>query len=297
MGLFDAFSSSDENKNFRQGFQQQKKYAKKGLKYSEGYYGQGKEALTGGKEEGLGYLGDAYGTARGDLTGGINQGLGYLDEGVDQAAGYINQGIAPQADLYGRGTQGLDAYWNLINNPDSIYNSELYKSRENAGVEGINRLAAGRGMLASGNNTQDILDYMRQGGLDYFNTLTGKYAPYFGLAQGGAAGMQAGYNQLGGLYDQLGANKANLAYGGGRALSDLASQYGANQANIATGTGTQLANLAQGQGQLGAGIYSGLGQAGSDMYTNMANAQSAADANLWGAILGGVGGLANAWAA
>jgi hypothetical protein len=206
MGLFDAFSSSDENRQFRQGFKQQKKYTQ-----------QGNEALEGGADK-------AY---------------GFQDVGQAGAIGAFQP-------LQQAGQQGMDAYWNLLQNPDSIYDSELYKSREAAGLDAINRGANARGMLASGNNTQDQLDYMRQGGLDYFNTLAGKYQPYFGLGQQAASGIAGAY-----------------------------SGTAANKANIATGTASGINSN-----------YNNLGQASSDMYTNMANAGSAADANLWGAILG-----------
>jgi hypothetical protein len=217
MGLFDAFSSSDENQKFRQGFRQNKKFTQ-----------QGTEALQGGEEK-------AY---------------GFQDVGQAGAIGAFQP-------LQQAGQKGMDAYWNLLQNPDSIYDSELYKSREAAGLDAINRGANARGMLASGNNTQDQLDYMRQGGLDYFNTLTGKYAPYFGLGQGAASGIAGAYTGT-----------------------------AANKANIATGTASGINNN-----------YTNLGQASSDMYTNMANAGSAADANLWGAILGLGGMAAKAYGA
>jgi hypothetical protein len=343
MGLFDAFSASDETQNFQQGFKKQKKFAEKGIKYGERYTGQGVDALEAGKEEGLGYLGDTYDTARGDVTqagadalgrvdaataagqGYFDQGMdylnqgdagfGYLGQGADTAAGIYDQALAPWQQLSGMGTQGVDAHWNMLQNPDSVFDSELYKSRENAGIEGLNRVANSRGMLASGNNSQDILDYMRQGGLDYFNTLANQYQPYFGMAQNAAAGQANVLGQKAGMYDRLGQNQASflanqagakaglaqnqgqfagnmgqygagLAQSQGNTLANLASQYGANAANAATGTGQNIANMYGNQGQIGAQAYSGLGGAASDMHTNIANANSAADANTWGAIMG-----------
>lgn len=297
MGLFDAFSSSDENRQLRRGYREQSAQLAAGRKDLKTQYGLGQTALTQGKEEGLGYLGDAYNTARGDLTGGIGGAQDYLTSGANTAAGYYNQALPLWQQLSNQGTQGIEAYGNLLNNPDSVFQSELYKNREGAGIDSLNRLAAGRGMLSSGNNTQDIVDYMRRGGLDYFNTLLGGYSPYFGLAQNAAAGQTGVLGQLGGLYDRLGQNQADLAFRGGTGLAGLADQFGANQANIATGTAGQSANMYSSLGnQLNSNRVT-QGQAGSDMHTNMANAKSAADANLWGAILGIGGSLAGAYGA
>jgi hypothetical protein len=285
MGLFDAFSSSDETRTLNAGLQQNKSLTKDGIAYGKKYLDRGVTALNTGAASGQDYLADANAMARGDITNATNLGINYLDQGVGQAAGAITQGIAPQEALYGRGLGGIDAYSALLQNPDSIYDSELYKSREQAGIDGLNREANSRGMLSSGNNTQDILDYMKQGGLDYFNTLANAHQPYFGLAQSGAQGMQSGYNALGGLYDNLGTNKANLAAQSGSALANLQSQYGQNASNVATGTGQNLAELYQGQGQLGAGAYSGLGKSAQDNAVNVATAQQAADAASWDALL------------
>jgi hypothetical protein len=177
MGLFDIFSSGDEAKRLNSGFQQNKTLAQKGINYGSGYTTQGANALTSGAATGQDYLADANAMARGDITGATNNALGYLDQGVGQAAGYINQGIAPQQGLYDRGVGGIDAYSALLQNPDSIYDSELYKINEQRGIDGINRLANSRGMLASGNNTQDLANYMMGQGLSYWDTLTSLFRP------------------------------------------------------------------------------------------------------------------------
>jgi hypothetical protein len=297
MGLFDAFSASDETQNFRQGYGLQSKELRKGRKALNREYNAGQTALETAKTEGLRHLDDANAIARGDVTGAQAAGQDYLTSGTNTAAGFYDQALNPFQQLYDMGSQGVDAHWNLTQNPDSIYDSELYKSREAAGIDTINRLANSRGMLASGNNSQDLLDYMRQGGLDYFTALTNQYQPYFGMAQNAAQGQSNVLGQKAGMYDQLGRSQAGLAQWGGGQLSDLASQLGANQSNIATGTGTQISGLRQNLGNALAGTRNTQGQAGSDMYTNMANAESAADSNLWGAILGLGGGLASAYGA
>jgi hypothetical protein len=261
MGLFDAFSSSDENKLFRQGDAQSAKYTKKAIGYGEKYTGKGATALN---------------------TGATDANAA-LDSGAAQAAGQYSQSLPLWQQLSGMGTQGVQSYGDLIGlgGGDPAQMQAMlaatpgYQFQLDQGLEGLNRTANSRGMLTSGNNTQDILKYSQGLADQTYQSAVQNRLPYFGMAQNAAQGQTGVYNQLGNLYDQLGANKAN----------------------VATGTGSQLANLYQGQGQLGAQAYTNRGQDASGMYTNMANAGSAADANLWGAILGGVGGLASAYAA
>jgi hypothetical protein len=291
MGLFDAFSADDETRKFEQG-----------LKYQTGQIGQAdnqinqnfqqaRADLRTGQQAGLGYLEDQYGAARGDITGAQDMGMGLLQQGADTAAGFYNQALSPWQQLSGLGTQGVQDHYNLISNPDSIYDSELYKSREAAGIDALNRGANARGMLASGNNTQDQIDYMRRGGLDYFNTLANQYQPYFGMAQNAAQGQTGVLSNMAGMYDRLGQNQAGLAQWGGGQLSNLADQYGTNQSNLATGTAGKVAGNKQLEGTTLAGNRLLQGQAGADNYMNQANAQSAADSNMWGAILGLGGAL------
>lgn len=158
----------------------------------------------------------------------IRQGIGAIKGYEGQAQGYLDNAIKPFEDISALGKKGEASYWDMINNPDSIYDSELYKSREAAGLEGINRMANSRGMLASGNNTQDLINYMRQGGLDYFNTLTSKFNPYLNMLGQGASGLANVYG-----------NKANAAMGAG---SGIANQYN-NLAQTQIGQGQDLTNI------------------------------------------------------
>jgi hypothetical protein len=289
------------------------------LKYQTGEIGQADERistnfdqardyLTAARNKGTNYLTDQNAIARGDINGAQTAGQNYLTGGAAQAAGIYDQALSPWQQLSGMGTQGVQDHYNLISNPDSIYDSELYKSREQATIDGLNREANSRGMLSSGNNSQDIMDYMRQGGLDYFNTLANQYQPYFGMAQNAAQGQANVLGQKAGMYDQLGQNQAGLSQWGGGQLSGIANSLGQNQAglaqwagglnaananqlgsnlaNLRTGTANQLADNREQEGQLLSGNRLTAGQAGSDMYTNQANAQSAADSNMWGALLG-----------
>jgi hypothetical protein len=278
MGLFDAFSADSAKKNLYQGQQLNRNWSMQGSGYGEDWTNKGVDSVTAGRDQGLGYLQDA----RGDITQGTNNALGYLDQGVDQAAGYINQGIAPQQGLYDRGVAGIDLYSQLLNDPGSYSLTPGAQFQIDTGQEALNRTANSRGMLTSGNNTEDIMR-LAQGiaSQDYYKNLEARQ-PYFGLAQSGAQGVQSGYNALGGLYDNLGANKARIAGAEGTQLAGLAG----DSADMAFGAGNTLADLYQDQGRLGAGVRTALGKSGQDMYGDVATAESAANKASWEALMG-----------
>jgi hypothetical protein len=286
MGLFDAFSADDETRKYEQGLSYQTKQLGTADKKINQNFATARSDLQAGQTAGVNYLQDQNAIARGDITGAQDMGMGLLQQGADTAAGFYGQALQPWQQLSGLGTQGVQDHYNLISDPDSIYDSELYKSREAAGLDALNRGANARGMLASGNNTQDQIDYMRQGGLDYFNTLANQYQPYFGMAQNAAAGQTGVLSDMAGLYDRLGQNQAGLAQWGGGLLSGQAANLGSQLGNMATGTASQLADNKELQGQLLSGNRVTAGQAGADTYGNIANAGNNADAMGWNALLG-----------
>jgi hypothetical protein len=290
MGLLDAFSADSAKKNLYSGQQLNRDWGMMGSGYGEDWTGKGIAAIDSARGRGQDYLQDSNAIARGDITGATDQGLGYLDQGMDQAAGAIHQGIAPQQGLYDRGTAGIDLYTKLLNDPGSYSLTPGAQFQIDTGQEALNRTANSRGMLSSGNNTEDIMR-LAQGiaSQDYYKNLEARQ-PYFGLASQGAQGIQSGYNSLAGLYDNLGTNKARLASGEGTALANLESQYGQNASNLTADSGKTIAGLNQAQGLFGGKIRTDLGKSGQDMYGNIANAESAADAQGWNALLG-LGGM------
>jgi hypothetical protein len=291
MGLFDAFSADSAKKNLYQGQQLNRDWSMQGSGYGEQYTNKGVGAVEDARGAGQDYLADANAMARGDITGGTNNALGYLDQGMDQAGGAIQQGIAPQQGLYDRGVAGIDLYSQLLNDPGSYSLTPGAQFQIDTGTEALNRAANSRGMLTAGNNTEDIMR-LAQGiaSQDYYKNLSARQ-PYFGLAQSGAQGVQSGYNQLAGLYDNLGANKARLAAGEGTQLANLQSQYGQNASNVATGAGNTIADLYQDQGLFGGAARTALGKSGQDMYGDVATAEASANKASWEALLGLGSGL------
>jgi hypothetical protein len=301
MSLF----GGDSEKLLKRGMEEGKKTGEKGVKKANKKYKKGIAALEAGKAEALPYLKEGYETGRGDVESGRDAGIGYIDKGY----GYLQSGADKAVDALGipldayqgmtdRGERGVDAHWEMLQNPDSVFQSELYKSREQAGLDQLARMQAGRGMGMSGNHQIDAMDYMRTGGLDYFNTLMNQYDPYFNLYAQGAQGLGQTGRDIAGVHSQLGRDQANLAgaqgqmaYGAGNTLGNMANTFGQNRAGVATGTAANIASLRGQQGNMNAQMYGNMANSIQDGYTNRANASAAENANMWGAILGGAGAI------
>ena len=125
----------------------------------------------------------------------------------------------------------------LINNPDSIENTNAYKFRFNQGQQAVERSAAARGMLNSGNTLAELArygqgmasdEYGRE--FDRLNSATGQRNQY-------NLGLMGSANQELGLQQQGRSDTANTAL---RALvgydeAALASRRLAAQNATATG--------------------------------------------------------------
>jgi hypothetical protein len=298
MGLFDAFSADDETRKFEQGLNYQTGQIGLADRKIDQKFQSARQDLRAGEQAGLGYLEDQNAIARGDITGAQDMGMGLLQQGADTAAGFYGQALTPWQQLSGVGMQGVQSYGDLIGlgggDPAKMQAmlaaTPGYQWQMDQGLEGLNRTANSRGMLTSGNNTQDILKYSQGLADQSYQSAVQNRMPYFGMAQNAAQGQSNVLTQQAGMYDRLGQNKAGLAQWGGGQLSNLADQLGVNQSNLATNTAAQVAANKQLQGsQLNANRLL-QGQAGADNYMNQANAQSAADSNMWGLILSGLSG-------
>lgn len=131
-----------------------------------------------------------------------------------------------------------------------------YQFALDQGLEALNRNAAARGQLASGNNTQDILKY----------------------SQGLANQEYGNWQDRLGQFSNLGFNAASGQTGRQGSLAALDTGYGNAQANVYQNTANNLSNLFKPQQQqqsgLGSAIAGGLNLGGS----------------LLGAYAGGPGG-------
>lgn len=133
-----------------------------------------------------------------------------------------------------------------------------YQFALDQGLEALNRNAASRGMLSSGNNTQDIIKY----------------------SQGLANQEYGNYLNRLGDFSQLGLSSAAGQTGRQNSLASLDYGYGQDQAGVYSNTANNISSLLKPQPQqqsgLGSAIAGGLNLAGAGI----------------GAYFGGPGGAA-----
>jgi hypothetical protein len=292
LGLFDAFDSGSG----RQAARNMDRSRRRGLSDAgdiiEREYNEAEDTIR----TGYGDASDHLDTGQDYLDTGYGDATDYLETGLDQQLGFLQKGADNYQGLYDRGVEGIDLYGTLSGlnggqaGVDAFHNTPDYLlSREaaNAGLQGIARFGNSRGMLNSGNMSQDSMDYLLRHDAGILNQARGALNPYFGLAENAAGGLSNSYGRM--------ADASQNAY---NRLSGLATGYGQDsaglqgaQAGLDTGMAGVLAGLQTGAADRRAGYEVGAGQSRADMYGDMYNADQTANNNMWNAILG-LGGAA-----
>lgn len=225
MGIFDVFTGAA---------------AKKAAAANRQLYGDYRDdsigALDTGYQAGTGYLGDALANFQ-PLTA---------------LAGDFTRGAGAYGDASGaNGAQGLDRARALFTQTPG------YQEGLGYGLDAIDRRAASRGMLGSGNTNLDTLKFAN----DYASQKYGDYlaglAPYNGAALGAttaAATGQAGVNTgLAGLAQSDATNRTNVF---GNFTSGM-TKTNTDEANALTAASGNLFNFAGNLLKLGTGFFGG----------------------------------------
>lgn len=179
---------------------------------------------------------DAQDAANAKIVG-INTGLtnatSAINTGVANANNYYGQALQPFQQLSGYGTTGINSYSDALglNGPAgnaravaAFQNNPGYQSQLQYGTQAIDRGAASRGMLSSGNTVMAEQKYGNDLANQGYNQYLQSFSPFFSLAGTGATG-QAGV---------LGS-QASTAYNAGTTLGNLNYQAatGVGDANAA----------------------------------------------------------------
>lgn len=273
MGLFDAFSSGSAINQAGNAFSVQKKQISKAQDRIREYGGLARDTYTGAEQKATDYLTGAKGESLGYIDQGTGQAVGALGSALDlysPLADLANKGYAAYGDFYGLGGQeGFDRA------NQSWMSSPMYQAM--VGESSMGQQALDRQAQARGNpyNATDTLEYQGNLAGRHLGDYTAGLSPYLQLAPQ-LAGAQAGiYGDMANIYNQAGRDRATIATGAGRDLSDLT-----------TGTADDIGGSYAGEGGSLAGLHLLKGQAGQQYYQSVAQANAAADQNLWGAILG-----------
>lgn len=121
---------------------------------------------------------------------------------------------------------------NLIKDPSSFVNSPLFQSATQAGIDAVNRSAASRGLLKSGNRLQALMDYGQQQAPKTFFQMTDLLSTLSGARnQNPGGGLQAAAN-LGnlGVSEQNAATNRYQAETGRLGVQNQANQIANQQA-------------------------------------------------------------------
>lgn len=249
----------------------------------------GNETLMAGLKNSIGVLDRANNSAAGYL----NQNSGIYQQSADKAQGLLNSTyqdaktqMQGQADaytpFYNTGVQANNAYANATGLNGAAGSAQAmqdfrtapgYQFQMDQGLDAVNRNAAARGGLASGNNTVDLMRY----------------------AQGQAD--QGWQNHLGNLNNQVntGMQAANGIANAKQGMASLAMNYGNTGAQLQQGLGDRLA----GNNAALAGNEMSTGNTTAGMVTNATNqmaqnnaqgmmAGQQAASNRFGAVMGGI---------
>lgn len=201
MGLFDLFSDKNEAK----AKDLQIQGINSGFNYATGKYNEGRDALKSGFGDAQGYFAP--------LAQGAN-------------SGYAAYGDATGAN----GAAGMSRARELFTA------SPGYQEGLDRGLDSLDRRAASRGMLGSGNTQIDTLKYANDYADTKYNSYVDNLSPYLGAATG-IAGSQAG-----------------LSAGLGQALDTSLGNQGSLGFQKEIGIGNAQAGFEKGKDQTGANI-------------------------------------------
>lgn len=192
--------------------------------------------------------------AAGMKIAGLNRGYdlasGAFGQGRDAATAQYGAALTPFQQLFAQGGQGAAAYGDAagLGGPEGIARATAnfqagpgYQAGLASGLDAIDRRAASRGMLGSGNTNVDTArfatDYANQKFGDYVNRLS----PYLSQQQGAASGLAGINTGLGNLLASSYGQQGQLGF---------QKEAGIGDANAAA----ELAKDATGQNILGAGF-------------------------------------------
>ena len=266
------------------------------------------EKLTDATEEAEQALRDGYGKAMDRLIGGnagaaeqILRGLGLATDEIEKWVEVAQEGMQSVVDYGKAGIPYAHAYLKEMNdailNPDSIFESNVWKSHKTVVMDALTNASSARSGVTSSNTANAIADRISKDAMAVRNNHIQSLQAGFAAEQNRIGMGTNAQNYLSNLaastglnlanlttnaYNQLGANEMAL----GNQLGNLQAQLGTGQANLASQLGTGLANLEQGLGtslaNLGIGRTSDLANLGLGMQKNLSDvALAGAQNNPW----------------
>lgn len=217
----------------------------------------------------MGALGTGYADARSTLLGGEDAlrggyggALASLKDYYAPAMDYASHATAAFNPMVAYGEGGVRAYGDAAGangvegNQRAVQNFQAgpgYEFARDQGLDAINRTAGARGMLASGNNSVDLLKYSTGLADQTWGSYLQRLQPLMQMYGTGVAGRAGGFTNQANLASGMGTATANMHSGLGTALAglqggaaNLHAQEGTSRANILANIGQQMAQTRAG---------------------------------------------------
>lgn len=192
---------------------------------------------------------------------GQNQALGALGPAYDKAQGRYQQNYYDPYTQATSGSAGMQA--NALGLGGAAGNQAAteafqagpgYQFALDQGLQALNRNAASRGMLASGNNSQDILRFSQGLANQEYGNWLNRLGDFSRLGLGAAQGQTGRQSDLASLDTGYGNAQANIYSNTANNISDI---MGRNQQQRQSGLGSAIAGGLNLAGTLGGAYFGG----------------------------------------
>lgn len=124
-----------------------------------------------------------------DLRTGMNNAnrttRNFRDNTLQTAGQTYNTAKTATAPYRQAGTQALDSYMGILEDPTSLYDDPAYQWALDQGLEGIGRKAAATGFRGSGNEMLDFIKFGQGNAMGYRNDILSGYTPIISAGQWG----------------------------------------------------------------------------------------------------------------
>lgn len=209
-----------------------------------------------------------------DAQDAANDKISGLNKGYSQASDLYGQGrnalttnyaagIAPYQTLFNEGQGGINAYGDATGAngaagyaraTNNFQTNPGYQFQLDQGLKAIDRGAASRGMVTSGNTLQAEQNYGTGLANQSYQQYVQNLQPYFNLGTSAASGIGTLDANLGNSINSSYGNQGNLAFntqsgiGNAQAAADLANEQASNNIFSAIGSGLSLGTKLLGYG-------------------------------------------------
>jgi len=233
--------------------------------------GQGRDQASQRLSRGYRLYERGFSNGMGALTAGYDASKPHLQAGIDTWQGVHDQGKAgATAYADATGANGAEGYGRAVNN---FHTGPGYQFNMDEMLDAVNRSAASRGMLSSGNTTSDLMTKASGIANQEFGNYVSRLQPFLSMYTQGAQGLSGAHESMADLETGYGKDMAQMQVGRADKLAGVNMARAALDSDAANNRANLLLDIA---GQIAPIRMQGM----------MAGQQAAA--NRFGAVMGAV---------